>query len=64
MASRISASWRYVPGAIDFDASFDAVCTTLLDVFAEHQSASVQATIWTIPARPSGSAPRSTRSAS
>ena len=48
LATRVSASWTYAAADIDFDASFDAVCTTLLDVFAEHHSPSVQATIWTI----------------
>jgi len=48
MASKISATWRYGSTAVDFDAAFDGVCATLLDVFAQHRSASVQATIWTI----------------
>jgi len=48
MASRVSATWRYGPTDVDFDAAFDGVCTTLLDVFAEHHSPSVQATIWTL----------------
>ena len=48
MASRVSATWRYGQAEIDFDAAFDGVCATLLDVFAEHHSPSVQATIWTI----------------
>ncbi len=48
LASKISATWRYASAAVDFDAAFDGVCATLLDVFAQHHSASVQATIWTI----------------
>ena len=48
MASRVSASWRYGSDEVDFDAAFDGVCTTLLDVFAEHHSPSVQATIWAL----------------
>jgi malate synthase len=48
MASRVSASWRYRSADVDFDAAFDVVCATLLDVFAEHHSLSVQATIWTV----------------
>ncbi len=48
LATRVSASWTFGSAEVDFDASFDGVCTTLLDVFAEHHSASVQATIWTI----------------
>ena len=48
MASRLSASWRYQSADLDFDAAFEGVVTTLLDVFVEHRSPSVQATIWTI----------------
>jgi len=41
--------WRYVDGvAVDYDATFEAVSRTLLDVFAEHFSVSVQASIWII----------------
>ena len=41
--------WRYVDGvSVDYDASFEAVSRTLLDVFAEHFSVSVQASIWII----------------
>jgi malate synthase len=48
LASKVSATWSYGSGPVDYDAAFDGVCTTLLDVFAEHHSPSVQATIWTI----------------
>jgi urate oxidase len=50
MATMISATWRYGdgPDPVDYDASFDAVGATLLDVFAEHQSPSVQATVWIV----------------
>ena len=49
LATKVSATWRYVPGAeVDYDASFTAVTRTLLDVFAEHHSVSVQASIWII----------------
>jgi urate oxidase len=38
-----------VDGAdVDHDASFTAVARTLLDVFADHHSVSVQASIWII----------------
>jgi urate oxidase len=41
--------WRYsAAAAVDYDASFEAVSRTLLDVFAEHYSVSVQASIWII----------------
>jgi urate oxidase len=47
MATRLSAMWRYTAeGGIDFDATFDSIGATLLDVFAEHHSPSVQASIW------------------
>jgi urate oxidase len=50
MATMISAAWRYGGHAdhLDFDASFDAVGATLLDVFAEHHSPSVQASVWIV----------------
>jgi urate oxidase len=50
MATLVSASWRYRgdPDALDHDALFEAVSGTFLDAFADHQSASVQASIWII----------------
>jgi urate oxidase len=49
LATKVSATWRYVPDAeVDYDASYTAVTRTLLDVFAEHHSVSVQASIWII----------------
>jgi urate oxidase len=49
LATKVAATWRYMPGAdVDYDASFEAVTRTLLDVFAEHHSESVQASIWII----------------
>jgi len=52
LATRATATWRYdssaVALAVDFDALFNAISGTLLDVFAEHHSASVQASIWII----------------
>jgi urate oxidase len=52
LATRVTATWRYdssaVALAVDFDALFNAISGTLLDVFAEHHSASVQASIWII----------------
>jgi urate oxidase len=50
MATLLSASWRYgeaVHGA-NFDELFDAVGETILDAFADHDSASVQASIWIV----------------
>jgi urate oxidase len=48
MASRVTTSWRYGSTDIDFDASWEAVRSTFLDVFAEHHSVSVQASIWIV----------------
>jgi urate oxidase len=50
MATLLTASWRYgeaVHGA-NFDVLFDAIGETLLDAFAGHDSASVQASIWIV----------------
>jgi urate oxidase len=49
LATKVSAVWRYLDGvSVDYDASFEAVSRTLLDVFADHFSVSVQASIWII----------------
>jgi urate oxidase len=48
MATQVSARWRYVSPDIDHDALFGAVRTTFLEVFAEHESPSVQASIWIV----------------
>jgi urate oxidase len=49
MATKVTASWSYEPGRdLDFDRSYDAVRSTFLDVFADHDSVSVQASIWII----------------
>jgi urate oxidase len=48
MATSVSARWRYLSPDLDHDAVFAAVRTTLLEVFAEHESPSVQASIWII----------------
>jgi urate oxidase len=49
MATKVTAWWTYddeVP--VQYDASFDAVRSTLLAVFADHDSVSVQHSIWVI----------------
>ena len=46
MATKLTAIWRYGSPDIDFDATFAAVRATLLEVFADHDSPSVQASIW------------------
>ncbi len=46
MATKLTAVWGYGAEPADFDASFEGVRSTLLDVFAEHYSESVQHSIW------------------
>jgi urate oxidase len=53
MATKIAAVWSYggaqasdSKGELDYDAEFGAIRDTLLEVFADHDSPSVQATIW------------------
>ena len=46
MATKVTAIWRYGAPDIDFDATWDAVRGTLLEVFADHDSPSVQTSIW------------------
>jgi urate oxidase len=48
MATRMTALWRYGSPDLDADRTFDAVRSTLLEVFADHDSPSVQASIWII----------------
>jgi len=48
MATRVTAIWRYGAPDLDFDAVHGAVRRTLLEVFADHDSPSVQASIWII----------------
>jgi urate oxidase len=48
MATKVTASWRYRSTEVDFDASWEAVRSTFLGVFADHDSASVQASIWIV----------------
>jgi urate oxidase len=46
MATKVACRWRYGPGGLDYDAAFEVVLATLLRVFADHFSPSVQASIW------------------
>jgi urate oxidase len=46
MATKITAIWRYGSPDLDFDSTFEAVRRTLLEVFADHDSPSVQTSIW------------------
>ena len=46
LATRVTAIWRYGAPDLDADATFGAVRSTLLEVFADHDSPSVQTSIW------------------
>jgi urate oxidase len=47
MATKLSASWRYgAEPPADFDTAFDEIGATLLDIFADHRSESVQHSVW------------------
>jgi urate oxidase len=49
MATKVSASWAYDPGAaVDFERSYGAIHDTFLAVLADHHSVSVQASIWIV----------------
>ena len=49
LATKVTAEWQYVPGeGIDHDAAFEAIRSTFLEVFADHDSESVQESIWII----------------
>ncbi len=46
LATKMTAIWRYGSPEIDFDATWSAVRTTMLETFADHDSPSAQASIW------------------
>lgn len=46
LATALSATWRYTTADLDFGPAWRAVRTTLLEVFAEHHSESVQHTLF------------------
>jgi urate oxidase len=52
LATKVTATWRYAPlaedadGGRDYDASWERVVDSILEVFAAHHSPSVQASIW------------------
>jgi urate oxidase len=46
MATKMTAIWTYGSPDIEFDATWTAVRATLLEVFADHDSPSVQTSIW------------------
>jgi urate oxidase len=49
LATKVSADWRYAPGeGIDHDTAFEAIRSTFLEAFADHDSESVQESIWIV----------------
>jgi urate oxidase len=49
MATKVTTSWAYARDTdIDFDGAFERVRSTFLTAFADHDSASVQHSIWVI----------------
>jgi len=46
MATKVTATWRHTGTSLDWDASHRAISGTLLEAFADHDSASVQHSIW------------------
>jgi urate oxidase len=46
MATKVTAAWRYAGEKLDFDRLHRDVVATLLESFADHDSASVQHSIW------------------
>ena len=45
-ATKLAAIWRYGSPDVDADASFEAIRSTLLETWADHDSPSIQASIW------------------
>lgn len=48
MATKVTLDWLYRAGDVDYDRSFGAIRSTFLDAFADHDSVSVQASIWIV----------------
>ena len=46
MATKVTAIWRYGPAELDFDAAWTDIRATLLERFADHDSPSVQTSVW------------------
>jgi urate oxidase len=46
MATKVTATWRHAGTTGDWGASYEGVLATLLEVFADHHSESVQHSIW------------------
>ena len=50
LATSMTARWRYVDGTVDFGAQFLTVRDAMLDTFADHDSKSVQHTLYAMGA--------------
>ncbi len=46
LATSMTARWRYIDGTADFGAQFPKVRDAMLDTFADHDSKSVQHTLY------------------
>lgn len=46
MATKVTAIWRYGPAELDFDTAWTDIRATLLERFADHDSPSVQTSVW------------------
>jgi urate oxidase len=46
MATDLTAEWQYAEVALDWEASYAAVCRTLVETFAGHRSLGVQQTLY------------------
>jgi urate oxidase len=46
MATKLTAIWRYGATGLDFDATWSLIRATLLATFADHDSESVQQSVW------------------
>ena len=45
-ATKLTAIWQYGSPDVDADASFEAIRTSLLETWADHESPSIQTSIW------------------
>ncbi|WP_375437979.1 factor-independent urate hydroxylase [uncultured Hymenobacter sp.] len=48
LATKCEATWQYTTSALDFEAAYQSIRTTLLRTFADHKSLSVQQTLYAI----------------
>ena len=46
LATKVTSTWRHAAADVDWETSYAAVLATLLEVFADHHSESVQHSIW------------------